>query len=44
MPKTSNRQKLIKQFQKVIFLAAITDDHELAEEFLENQALLQSTR
>lgn len=44
MPKISNRQKLSKQFQNIIFLAAITDDNELAEEFCENQALLQSNR
>jgi hypothetical protein len=44
MPRISKRQKLQKQFQSLIFLAAINEDDKLAEEFLENQALLLSIR
>jgi hypothetical protein len=44
MPRISSRQYLKQQFENIIFLAAITDDDELAEEFLEYKALLLSHR
>ena len=44
MPKISERQNLLKQFQQITFFSAIFDDNEVAEEFCEYEALLLSHR
>ena len=44
MPRTSERQKLLRQMRSITFLSAVWGDDEVAEEYLENEAMLLSYR